>query len=192
MSGIPVIASCPSPVATASRWKASALPPPGGARLGGESLRTPLTKRRRPDDDPAGLDLAPRSHDSLGTATRQRRRAEALVDRLESDAGVREVVLAREDQRHVTGRAAETERRPCGSLRERVDAAVALYEAGGEADRLHASSICWPFAGASGGGPGSWPISSRKRRAESGASLERLLLKATCTSPASSASPCAR
>src|SRR5215212_8878103 len=109
------------------------------------------------------------------------------MDRLQADARVPEVVLAGEDERDVAGRPTQTQRRARGGLGEGVDATVAVDQPGGAADCSHASSICSPGAGASGGGPGSCPISSRKRRAESGASLERLLLKATCTSPASSA-----
>src|SRR2546421_11002356 len=35
-----------------------------------------------------------------------------------------------------------------------------------------------------GGGPGSWPTSSRKRRADGGAAPPPVLLDLTCTSPA--------
>src|SRR3954453_23119329 len=99
-----------------------------------------------------------------------------------------EVVLSCEDESYVTARPAETSGRASGRFGERLGPCAAVDQAGGDADRAHASSICSPGIGASGGGPGSWPISSRKRRAESGALLERLLLNATWTWPASSAS----
>ena len=164
-----------------------------GDRLEVEGAGPAAPEGRGQHDDAAGLDLATGGDDAPRAAARQRTRLQAVVHGSQAVLGVDDVVAPGEDERQVAGRAVEGLGGVGGRARERVHPGLPLDQAGAEGDRhrAHASSSC-PCGAGDGCGPGSWPISSRKRRAELGASAPRLLLKATCTSCASSARCLAR